>query len=108
MTDWIPFALLGLAVWLWFDGMRARDLAVRLARELCARDGVQLLDDTVALQRMRLKRNEEGRLRIFRRYRFEYSDTGDNRRGGTIDLLGREPQLLYLEPRVWEDLHRLH
>ena len=55
-----------------------------------------LLDDTVALASLRPGRDDEGRLRLRRVYRFEYSDTGNNRRDGQVTLLGSELVTLHL------------
>jgi hypothetical protein len=76
------------AGWLWWDGSRKRELAVHAARAVCQRAGVQLLDDTVALGTMRLRRDENQRMSILRDFIFEYSDTGDNRMPGRVSLLG--------------------
>lgn len=93
-------ALLALAAiaWLWADSLRARERAVRAGRAACERHGLQLLDDTVAIARLRLARDEDGRLKLLRTYAFEFSDTGDNRRQGVIVLRGAEIQELQLEP----------
>ena len=48
-----------------------------------------LLDDTVAIARLKPERDEDGHLKLKRVYDFEYSDTGDNRRKGSVVLLGR-------------------
>ncbi|HCZ15082.1 MAG TPA: DUF3301 domain-containing protein [Candidatus Accumulibacter sp.] len=94
-------SLLGMlaAGWLWLDSFRAREAGIRAVRAACDADQLQLLDDTVALASLRPARDDEGRLRLRRVYRFEYSDTGDNRRNGQITLLGSELLLLHL-PRV--------
>jgi len=89
---------IGAAVFLWVDSLRARERAVRAGREACARYGVQFLDETVSFARLRLARDDDGRLRIARTYTFEFSDTGNNRRGGAIVMLGAELQDLHLEP----------
>ncbi len=89
---------LGAAVFLWVDSLRARERAVRAGRDACARYGVQFLDETVSFARLRLGRDEEGRLKIARTYTFEFSDTGNNRRNGAIVMLGAEVQDLHLEP----------
>lgn len=81
-------AILVLAGWFWWDGLNKRELAIRAARALCQRTGVQLLDETVALRRLRLARDEYQRARLRREFRFEYSDTGDNRLPGYVYLLG--------------------
>lgn len=74
--------------WFWWDGLNKRELAIRAARTVCQRAGVQLLDETVVLRQMRLARDENQRMRIRRDYSFEYSNTGDNRLPGYVYLLG--------------------
>ena len=82
----------------WIDSLRARERALAAGRSACERYGVQLLDETVQFARLRLARDDEGRLRLHRSYSFEFSDTGDNRRHGAIVMLGGELQDLRLEP----------
>ena len=83
---------------LWADSLRAREHAVAAGRAACARHGLQFLDDTVAFAKLRLGRDEGGRLRLRRTYAFEFSDTGDNRRHGAIVMLGARVEHLQLEP----------
>jgi hypothetical protein len=47
---------------------------------------------------LRLARNEDGELRIRRVFVFEFSDNGNNRRRGSVVVLGAQVQDLYLEP----------
>ena len=91
-------AFLGLLAWWWYDSMRAREQALGAAREACRRDGLQLLDETVECVRTRQGRNAEGRFALRRTYRFEFTDTGDNRREGSVVLLGPTVESLTLEP----------
>lgn len=91
--------LMGLA-WFWSDSLRARESAMRAARLACAADGVQLLDDTVALAALSIQRSDDGWLVLRRIYRFEFSDTGNNRLGGSVTLLGPGVQALYLAPHA--------
>ena len=42
----------------------------------------------MALDRLRPARDDDGQLRVARVYRFDYSDTGNNRRRGSVALLG--------------------
>jgi len=84
--------------YLWVDSLRAREHALAAGRAACARYGLQFLDDTVAFARLRLGRDEGGRLRLRRTYVFEFSDTGDNRRHGAIVMLGAQLEDLQLEP----------
>lgn len=87
-------AALALVGWLWLDSLRARDAAIAAARHACAVEGLLLLDDTVAICGMRLRRGTDGRMHVQRAYDFEYSDSGDNRIQGSIVLLGRSVVLL--------------
>jgi hypothetical protein len=83
-------ALFVAAGWFWMDTLQARDAALDSARRACEAENVQLLDWTVAVSRIRLGRDEDGRVKIRRTYAFEFSDTGNNRIGGSLTLLGRQ------------------
>lgn len=110
MIELSILALFIAAGWFWMDSLQARDAALDAARRACEAENVQLLDWTVAMNRIRLGRDEEGRARIRRTYAFEFSDTGNNRIGGTLTLLGR--QLLAINLPVVEpppaNVIRLH
>ena len=84
--------------WFWYDSLRARENAVALGREACERDRLQFLDETVLCTRTRPARGADGRVRLRRMYRFEFSDDGVNRRTGHLVLLGAELESLELEP----------
>ena len=81
------FFLCGL-IWLWFDSVGARDAGIKAARFACESENLQLLDDTVAIASVRLRRNDDGQVLLRRVYKFEFSDTGNNRRNGSMVLLG--------------------
>lgn len=86
--------------WLWHDSLKAREACMREARAACAAENLLLLDDTVAARSLRPVRDDAGRLRLQRVYDFEYSDTGDNRRRGSITLVGDEVVMLSLFARL--------
>ncbi len=98
MAESITLLLLAALVWLWFDSMRARERALALGRRACERDGLMFLDETVECVSLRLARDADGRARLRRTYGFEFSDTGNNRRNGSIVMLGGEVESLYTEP----------
>lgn len=81
-------AALGIGLWFVFDSLRAREQALHACRSACREIDVQLLDQTVALARLRLARDGRGRVRLRRRYNFEFSTGGSDRWLGHIDLLG--------------------
>ena len=92
---WLAFAALG---WFWFDSLRAIEVARHAGKAACGRENVQFLDDTVASIRLALGRDEMGRMALRRTYRFEFSDTGDNRLEGRVILLGAKVEAVEMEP----------
>ena len=92
-------ALIGWIVW---DTMKARETANNAMRDACTRYGYFFLDDTVSLVQVRPRRDRDGRLRLARVYTFQYSDTGHNRRDGSITLLAARVMALSLAPAASE------
>ena len=88
--------MVGCGVLLWRNGMRAKELAISTCRRACTSYGVQMLDDTVSLVRITPAIAQGGGLRFRRTYEFELSQTGANRRVGTITLLGNRVETIYL------------
>jgi len=97
---WELGALIGIVLLVLFvlDSLRARERAVRAGRETCKRYELQFLDDTVSFARLRLGRDEEGRLKLARTYTFEFTETGNTRRHGAIVMLGQDLRDIQLEP----------
>ncbi len=100
--------LLAALAWLWLDSLKAREVAVRAAREVCMAEGLQLLDWTVAISSLKLARDERGRIQLQRGYDFEYSDTGNNRIKGGLVLLGHRVTLLNVGLRPEAPVRTLH
>jgi hypothetical protein len=84
---WFGLLLMGLLIWLWMEALAVRERAIRLGRQLCRDAGLQLLDHSVALERLRIRRRA-GRIACERRYRFEVSVNGADRHRGHLDLAG--------------------
>jgi hypothetical protein len=78
-------ALVAWAVW---STLKARETANAAMRRACEQRALFFLDDTVSLDAVRPVRDDDGRMRLRWTYRFQYSDTGHNRRNGSISLLG--------------------
>ncbi|MEO5829379.1 MAG: DUF3301 domain-containing protein [Rhodanobacter sp.] len=83
------FFLLALVavVGLWLKLSSARERAVREARRQCQQHGLQLLDETVGLRAVRLRR-VNGLHRIERCYGFEVSVEGHDREPCRLWMLG--------------------
>jgi Protein of unknown function (DUF3301) len=87
LGTWLLLLALACTVWLWMDALGARERAIRYGRELCRSAGVQLLDQTVSLKRIRIAR-VDGLPTLVRRYGFEISLDGRDRHRGHLELKG--------------------
>lgn len=101
LTLWEVLILLAVGAYgvYLFQAIRVRELALLAARRACQESGLQLLDETVSVQRLSASRDGAGRWRIWRQYRFEYSADGYERERGHIIMLGNRVQGLVMADR---------
>lgn len=98
MTEWfIATLLLVAAIAFWLSTMTSRDAARSLVAEFCRDNQLQLLDQTVALRRISLRRKSNGSLSFVRVFKFDYSDNGFRRRDGMIWMLANRPLQISLQ-----------
>jgi len=97
MGEFLLIVLLGLVALYWQSGMRGKELAVRAARKECKLCDVQLLDQTVQRVKISMSRDEKDQWRIWREYRFEYTQDGDTRYEGQLTVLGQKVLRIALE-----------
>ncbi|HBG93917.1 MAG TPA: DUF3301 domain-containing protein [Chromatiaceae bacterium] len=93
MENLFVILVLLLVGWLWLDMLRAREMAVAMAKRACERHDVQFLDQAVALRRLGLRWTNDG-LRLRRQYRFEFSEEGTGRRNACLVLVGLRVETL--------------
>ena len=86
------------ALFYWFDGIRAKENATIHAKAECKKVLIEFLDDTVLIKKVRLRRNAQGSLLIYREYEFEFSSTGEFRYKGMVRLLGKYLIDVEMEP----------
>jgi len=99
----VSIAVLAALAWLWFDSVKVREIAVRAARNACSTEDYQFLDETVAIASLKPVRDDDGRMVLRRSYVFEYSDTGNNRRPGSVVMHGQEVLMVNVGLRVVDD-----
>lgn len=102
----VSLLILAALAWLWFDSVKVREIALRAARHACQAEGCQFLDETVAIAGLRTARDDDGRLLLRRTYHFEYSDTGENRRPGSVVMLGQQVAALNIGLALVHDADR--
>jgi hypothetical protein len=97
----IILMMLGIA-WFIMDSARAREMALAIASETCKHRGYQLLEESVQLKSIRLRKSPEG-LRIYRLFQFEFSDNSVSRRYGSVGIIGRTIDHVILSQESAED-----
>lgn len=94
--------LMGLVILHWWQSQQVKEIALSYTRAHCKELDLQFLDDSISLRGLWLKRDEQGRIRFWRSYNFEFSSTGDERYTGKVVTLGSQVIALHLQP------HRMH
>ncbi|MDH5601361.1 MAG: DUF3301 domain-containing protein [Gammaproteobacteria bacterium] len=97
-TDFTIFIILVSGFVYWLDSIRAKEVATTKSREACNKVSLEFLDETVAIKKLRLRRNNSGRLVFYREYQFEFTSTGEYRYKGIIILLGKSLLGVEMEP----------
>ncbi|MFT4614567.1 MAG: hypothetical protein ACI9NT_001712 [Bacteroidia bacterium] len=97
--------LLGCLCLYFLGAIRVREVALQAAAR-ASRDGdFQLLDQSVHIQRMSLSRDGNGRWKVWRQYRFDYTFDGANRRQGFVVMLGRKLESIVVAENNTPTLH---
>ncbi len=89
MDPLLGLIIFGALLWLWHNNLRARELAITSARQMCQNADVQLLDATVVLNWWGIKRRGM-RLVLCRLYYFDYTVSGVDRHRGVVTFIGRQ------------------
>ena len=88
LGDIIIGYILILIGWYLWQAQKSRENARAIASDYCKQLELQLLDDTVVLSRIRIKKNQLGRIKLSRTYQFEFSSMGNERYHGSLEFLG--------------------
>ena len=87
--DFLIILLISAVIWYWLDGMKAKEIARQRGHDACTEANVVFLDDTVAISKVRLKRNPMGQMSWNREFIFEFTSDGEYRYHGEITMLGK-------------------
>ena len=91
MLSWdFIFILVAIAAisYAWFESLRIREKVIRHCHHLCKETNLQLLDQTVSVASISLKRAANGNFYLRRLYHFEVSENGVDRYSGYVTSLG--------------------
>lgn len=89
--------LVVLLIYIWYETFRLREYVLIKCRQVCRESNLQLLDQTIALASLSIKRQPGGNIHLYRSYGFEYSINGTERLRGYVDLAGRKILAIRLE-----------
>jgi hypothetical protein len=98
MFETFLLLILLLIGWYWQDSVAKREIAIKIGRELAQRYQLQLLDDTVACNKLWLGRDSRGHAQLNRFYTFEVSADNINRLECNLQLLGTQLQNWHIPP----------
>lgn len=91
-------AVIGGVLVFWWKTQGVKQLAFRAAQRHCDELGLQLLDQSVMLRGLGIKRHGWGRLRVRRKFGFEFSSTGEERYRGEVWMLDGAVERVAVEP----------
>ncbi|MBT3826961.1 MAG: DUF3301 domain-containing protein [Nitrosomonadales bacterium] len=98
MSEFIILFLILSAVWLWYDIISKRELAILEGKRLASNLNLQLLDDTVHCNKMSLVRSSSNWPSIKRIYFFNVSSNTDDRLHCQLTLVGNKLIHWYVPP----------
>jgi len=75
----------GMAYWL--NAIRCKEIAREAGKRACGKYNVSFLDDTVVIEKVRLRRNLQGSLALYREYSFEFTGDIDTRYKAKLIML---------------------
>ncbi len=99
--DWgdVAFVTIAAAIaYHWWGATGVKERALAAAQRHCREFDVQLLDSSVMINRLWVKKDAQGYWRLWRAYLFEFTATGEDRFKGRVITLGRRIEKVELEP----------
>jgi hypothetical protein len=94
VTGLLILVIAGFAAISWWRLLKGKELARRAAAVTCKEHGLVLIDDTVMLESVQLRKEDPARAWGLK-YRFEFARNGVLRKGGIVLIApGRHPTVI--------------
>lgn len=94
MTGLVILLVVGFATISWWRLLKGKEVARQAAAASCREHGLVLMDDTVMLESVQLRKEDPARAWGFK-YRFDFARDGILRKGGIVLLApGRKPLVI--------------
>jgi len=82
-------SLMAAAAAYWWDAYGIKQMALGIVKARCKKLNLQLLDDSLVLRKLAFRKDSRKRVRVERRFTFEFTSTGEKRYQGVIIFLGK-------------------
>ena len=90
-------ALVLAAALFWWRSMGIRAMTMSQIKYRLVENDLQLLDQSLVLDKLRLRRGNSGAINFWRQYSFEFTSTGMSRYRGVVCVFGQEITSFELE-----------
>ena len=90
LTELMIIMLLSLLIWFWLDSIRVNEIARSIGANVCRKNNVQFLDETVHLYRFGVGKNSFGQFKLLRHYKYEFTNNEFHRYQGELTLAGKQ------------------
>jgi len=97
MTSILIILFLALIAWFWLNSIRAKEIAMQASAEACQQIQAQFLDQTASLKKMKINRNQNGRMIFERTYGFDFSRDRETRQQGLVTIVGQKVTQVLLD-----------
>lgn len=88
-SDLFILLIMIAGVFYWLNAMRCKELAREAGKVACKKYDLIFLDDTVVIQKIRLRRSPAGSMKLYREYQFEFTSDGVYRYKGVVSMTGK-------------------
>jgi hypothetical protein len=97
MASTLIILFLALLAWFWLNSIRAKEIAMAASANACQQIQAQFLDQTASLKKLRISRNQQGRMTFERVYSFDFSRDRQTRQKGQVRILGYKVSQVLLD-----------
>ncbi|MBQ0748427.1 MAG: DUF3301 domain-containing protein [Marinobacter sp.] len=85
-------------IWYWWRAKAIKDSVLQATHRYCKTMDVMLLDDAIYLRGIWFRRDDQGKIRVWRRFMFDFTSTGEERYSGRVIMLGSRILHMELDP----------
>ena len=97
MASILIILFLALLAWFWLNSIRAKEIAMQASAEACKQIEAQFLDQTASLKKLRISRNQNGRMIFERIYSYDFSRDRETRIQGLVTIIGQRVTQVLLD-----------